>query len=275
MPTKPTPGADVDTWGAELNEFLDVAHNADGTLKDNVAGRLSLLEANGGPAKLDVANTFTEPVTITRTGSNLLLRPDAAEGRMQIQWHDLTAHGGRTGPKDVVSMDVHGSSHWHWELYTYAVSPQTLVKRIAVDYDVDNPFVTMHGAGLFLEGQSTAENAAGDDPILRFGGTKALSREMELWAFENELRFRDREGGDVVRLTVNMETGVVRLDTGPLKLGTGVSTGVFIEAFEQTADPAAPAANGVRLFAKDNGAGKTQLVARFNTGATQVVATQP
>lgn len=43
---------------------------------------------------------------------------------------------------------------------------------------------------------------------------------------------------------------------------------------EQTA-PAAPAANQVTLFARDNGAGKTQLCARFNTGAIQVIATEP
>jgi hypothetical protein len=39
--------------------------------------------------------------------------------------------------------------------------------------------------------------------------------------------------------------------------------------------PTAPAANRARLFIKDNGAGKTQLCVRFNTGAVQVVATQP
>jgi hypothetical protein len=44
---------------------------------------------------------------------------------------------------------------------------------------------------------------------------------------------------------------------------------------ELAADPAAPAANFAVLYAKDNGAGKTQLVARFATGAVQVIATQP
>ena len=39
--------------------------------------------------------------------------------------------------------------------------------------------------------------------------------------------------------------------------------------------PAAPAPNRARLFVKDNGAGKTQLCVRFNTGAVQIVATQP
>jgi hypothetical protein len=49
----------------------------------------------------------------------------------------------------------------------------------------------------------------------------------------------------------------------------------YLEMFEQSADPAAPAANRVRLFPKDNGAGKTQLMALFNTGVAQEVAIQP
>lgn len=44
---------------------------------------------------------------------------------------------------------------------------------------------------------------------------------------------------------------------------------------EQSSDPNAPAADAARLFIKDNGAGKTQLAVRFNTGATQIIATQP
>lgn len=43
----------------------------------------------------------------------------------------------------------------------------------------------------------------------------------------------------------------------------------------EVAEPAAPAANKARLFAKDNGAGKTQLCVRFPTGATAILATQP
>lgn len=43
----------------------------------------------------------------------------------------------------------------------------------------------------------------------------------------------------------------------------------------EIADPAAPDANGARLYARDNGVGKTQIVAVFATGAVQVIATQP
>jgi hypothetical protein len=54
--------------------------------------------------------------------------------------------------------------------------------------------------------------------------------------------------------------------------GTGKS---FVQFREQSTDPAAAPADGARLFAKDNGAGKTQICVRFATGAVQVIATEP
>jgi len=39
--------------------------------------------------------------------------------------------------------------------------------------------------------------------------------------------------------------------------------------------PSAPAANGIILFGKDNGSGKTQLMALFSSGAAQQVAIEP
>ena len=54
-----------------------------------------------------------------------------------------------------------------------------------------------------------------------------------------------------------------------------VVLGSHDQEFGEIADPAAPAANSARLYAKDNGSGKTQLVVRFPTGAVQVLATEP
>jgi hypothetical protein len=48
----------------------------------------------------------------------------------------------------------------------------------------------------------------------------------------------------------------------------------LLDLVEQST-PAAPTVNTARLFARDNGAGKTQLCVIFNTGAVQVLATQP
>lgn len=44
---------------------------------------------------------------------------------------------------------------------------------------------------------------------------------------------------------------------------------------ESSADHSNPAANQVVLFTKDNGSGKTQLCAIFNSGGAQVIATEP
>lgn len=43
----------------------------------------------------------------------------------------------------------------------------------------------------------------------------------------------------------------------------------------EMAAPAAPAANNVRVYAEDNGSGKTRLMALFPTGAAQQIAIEP
>ncbi len=49
----------------------------------------------------------------------------------------------------------------------------------------------------------------------------------------------------------------------------------IITGSEQASSPAAPPSNGFRIFAKDNGAGKTAIYARFATGADQQIAIEP
>lgn len=56
--------------------------------------------------------------------------------------------------------------------------------------------------------------------------------------------------------------------------GAAMSIPSYLEGTE-IADPAAPASNKARLYVRDNGAGKTQLVVVFPTGAVQVIATEP
>jgi hypothetical protein len=43
----------------------------------------------------------------------------------------------------------------------------------------------------------------------------------------------------------------------------------------EISDPGNGSADTVRVYARDNGAGKTQVVAVFSSGAVQVLATQP
>lgn len=62
---------------------------------------------------------------------------------------------------------------------------------------------------------------------------------------------------------------------GNATAGGWVKSGGYYEGAEQGASPAAPTANGWRLYAKDNGAGKTVLYVRFATGAEQQIAIEP
>lgn len=56
--------------------------------------------------------------------------------------------------------------------------------------------------------------------------------------------------------------------------GSSTSAGAAISLIEQTA-PSAPAANGVYIYAEDNGSGKTRLMALFASGAAQQIAIEP
>lgn len=63
--------------------------------------------------------------------------------------------------------------------------------------------------------------------------------------------------------------------TGDLTLGARLLMGGNYVQMTEMAAPGAGGANSGRLFLKDDGAGKTQLCIIFNTGAVQVIATQP
>ena len=61
--------------------------------------------------------------------------------------------------------------------------------------------------------------------------------------------------------------------TGTIDTGNLIASG-YLEGAEMTA-PAVPAANGYRIFAEDNGSGKTRLMVQFATGAAQQIAIEP
>jgi hypothetical protein len=65
-----------------------------------------------------------------------------------------------------------------------------------------------------------------------------------------------------------------RVAAGVLGLSGASGVGSALELREQTA-PSAPSADRVRLYAVDNGSGKTQLMALFASGAAQQVAIEP
>lgn len=81
------------------------------------------------------------------------------------------------------------------------------------------------------------------------------------------LDFRTYNGSNVItdRLTIT---------SGSTLGAVNLSQNTFLTGYEM-ASPGSPTANGWFLWAKDNGAGKTQLMVTFPTGAAQQVAIQP
>lgn len=95
--------------------------------------------------------------------------------------------------------------------------------------------------------------------LLRFGDTGTFGT-------DNVAYFGMEVGGTGTNRNLTLLGAGVTLESAP-----GTST--FLQLAEMSA-PSAPAANGVRLYAVDNG-GKTELLALFATGAAQRVAIQP
>jgi hypothetical protein len=84
------------------------------------------------------------------------------------------------------------------------------------------------------------------------------------------LEFRYNAGSQLI-IRSGPTTEIVRFSSTD---GMQFLNGGYIQMKEQTA-PTAPSANNVRIYAQDNGAGKTQLMALFATGAAQQIAIEP
>lgn len=76
-------------------------------------------------------------------------------------------------------------------------------------------------------------------------------------------------------LWATRDSGIARSAAAVVAICDGTTTGAgALELREMTA-PSAPSANRVRLYAEDNGSGKTRIMARFNTGAAVQIAIEP
>ena len=70
------------------------------------------------------------------------------------------------------------------------------------------------------------------------------------------------------------DTGFVRAAANIVRVTNGSTGGGAMQLTEMTT-PAAPATNNVRIYAEDDGTGKTRLMALFPTGAAQQIAIEP
>src|SRR5688572_20951013 len=122
MARLPIPGSDSGTWGTVLNEFLQVEHNDDGTLK--AAGSLA---SKADDAEV-VHNTGAETIAGVKTFSSSPIVPTPSSGTQVANktYVDSLATLGTPGDPALF-----GLSMWTSPLYsataTYGPSAQTFV----------------------------------------------------------------------------------------------------------------------------------------------------
>jgi hypothetical protein len=133
--------------------------------------------------------------------------------------------------------------------------------------------VTEGDGGRILLALTSEEDAGvGTTTTIETRGKDATSPEgyKELVAVTNDGQAHSGVASIVISLST--ENGVIEF-TGALRMRMGET---YLEMTEQSGgDPDAPGEDRVRFYLKDNGSGKSQLCARFNTGAVQVLATEP
>ncbi len=129
--------------------------------------------------------------------------------------------------------------------------------------------------GIFLLGTTVVTGAGAGDWVaananrfsfIRASGTTSSNTGMELTSGD-DMRFHVPGALKAFEFRFN--------NTERLSISAQHSGGRIEFVTESTADHDAPAANAAKVYTKDNGSGKTQLVARFATGAIQVLATEP
>lgn len=98
MPRLPTPGGDEGNWGTILNEFLEVAHNTDGSPKDEALSTHATLtdgahnltdkvDKAAGLVQISAAYTVQESdraKTIEADGTFTITFPDGLEAGFQV-----------------------------------------------------------------------------------------------------------------------------------------------------------------------------------------------
>src|SRR4051812_18192458 len=71
MARLPEPGGDQGQWGDVLNDYLKVAHDANGSLKDNSVASRNIQDGAVNVAKIATSGTPTDGQALTYSGSAL------------------------------------------------------------------------------------------------------------------------------------------------------------------------------------------------------------
>lgn len=200
----------------------------------------------------------------------------------------LTASGGTlavgagTGisvAADAVALDLTAALTWTG-LQTHAIADaatNTVTDVLKLQHTTSGTAAAGFGAGILLQLEDDGNGAAEDAARISAIWTVATAG-----GETTQLQFATRSAGGAL----SNKWGISGAGTWIPSTDNAVNIGstsfrvaqLHLAQFTEYAeivDPAAPAADRARLYAKDNGSGKTLLVVRFATGAVQTIATEP
>lgn len=214
----------------------------------------------------NTASAATTTLAELQTGGSTLFAVRATDGRTRI---GKSTDGLYIGGGDASSLTGYGGI-WHVTV-TPSNTNYAFVTGSNADGAVASTYINCLGnsgnVGVLIGNTSIASAWS--------TGWKISTSKMVGW---NDVVAVSNSGMDTA---IGRNTaGVVEVNNGTagtyrdLKLRNIVGQTGYSEMVEMTA-PSAPAANTVRIYAEDNGAGKTRLMALFPSGAAQQIAIEP
>lgn len=165
---------------------------------------------------------------------------------------------GNTFTQLTTALDISAASSWagNYEANFFLTITNVILGSISLGRVMSATDTNHYGSNIFSNAVSNGVGAAISGAVWGVRPGSTLNKGIVV-------RCESGQAADPFEVTDNSDVMLV---------GVSANGGFFIR---ETADLAAPATNYALLYARDNGAGKTQLVVRFATGAVQVIATEP
>jgi len=241
-----------------INSDLTVGSGAVGTINNSTCS----ISINGsGNAVNESVNHFVRTSVNIGTG---FTQTGGPTGHYWLQELDLSGPIG-VRPGVMVGTVVSMQNHFNGSPSGSPIFAHLLATKFGIDGGVIHAAADTYpnDVGLAIAGTSHASgvDGIGWTTAIQIGGSAPVVAGLTTSQIGTGIHIRDHR------------TAGIAIDNQGLSTAPDITMTGFMEGFEMTA-PAAPAANGGRLFFQDNGAGKTQLMVIFATGAAQQLAIQ-
>lgn len=192
-------------------------------------------------------------------------------------------YGGSAGPADLAFTnagsymevrDSFGGTHLYWDPYGSKFGIPTFI-QFFMGGSVSTPGVTFNHRTDDFRVNVRAQGGASTRGVIVIGtqaqGGTSFGHPAKTYPslFLHSATLATTTTSEHIGLFHDGTDGYVQVGKGSLRIGVAPLQGT------ETTSVAVPAANGYKIYAEDNGAGKTRLMVQFATGAAQQLAIEP